>query len=163
MASDLQMTLPLEDNDNQNEANRSTCCTQLNSRHDPIETLHSVAMISILVGMVLCMGAFFYPRDSNYFDPDLPAEEMESIEQEYARLEDQLDIVVVIGTVFVATGGLIIAGIIMFMLFRGDFKMYFSDKERDGEKFSLTEAGPVDAQYGSAASGYGMTSDPVHN
>ena len=102
-------------------------------RKDPVEFSHCLALVFLCLGMLLVTVAFLVPRDY-IFDPDLPASEMEAIEQYYSDRGAVLDVCLVIGTVFVGLGGLIIAGIFMVMLIQGDFKVCFNQEEEEDKK-----------------------------
>ena len=103
---------------------------QCDPRNDPVEFLNTLALGIMVVGLVIVTVAFMIPRDY-VFDPDMPAVEMEAIEQYYADLSARLDAVMAAGTVLIAVGGVIIGGIFTWMLLRGDFAVCFRNPEDD--------------------------------
>ena len=107
--------------------------TKCSPRQDPVEFTHCLSLVSITLGVLLVAMGYLIPRDY-VFNPDIPASEMEAIEDYYNRKAAALDVCIVTGTVFVGIGGLMISGIFMMMLIQGDLKECYGDNESDIEK-----------------------------
>ena len=88
---------------------------------DFLDTLNSCAIALMITGVCFCVVAFVYPGTGGVtFDATLPAEEMERREQQQRELEEKLQVLQLIGVVFVSAGALVEAAIIMVLVVRGD-------------------------------------------
>lgn len=124
-------------------------------RHHPVknpgEFLSLLAIVMVCVGMLLTMIGFVIPRESG-FDPMMTAREMEKMENYYASLGYRLDICVSVGIGFVATGSLLMSGLLMKGICLGEYNDLLNecsatDAERNAKGNSM---GVFKTDYGSS-------------
>jgi hypothetical protein len=138
------------------DAEPPACCSECLSQYkDPVEFLSLLSLIALSVGILLTMVGYLVPRQYE-FDGDLPAEEMEVIEMYYDQLSWRLDVCIIVGMGFVVSGGIILAGIIMYLHVTSDFWAALCGEEPEPEwspGASLVSAGAGGAAGGVAGPG----------